>query len=470
MRLLTALLIFAWGAAAWAANDPLGSGYLPSIDTTCSHYPSNVWVTGPMYKVRQDAGTVGACPGATGNKWGVFYATQNEFADFQVHLHAPGGGTAGLQVTVNSFTQTAPNPYTISSSTAALPFNVVTYREAYENVTNLTATGATFYGSTGYYPDILIPQVDPYYRQTTNAFPFSVAANQNQSIWVDVHVPAAAPPGYYSGSVQLQTGCPSACVTLATLPITLGVWQWPASGAMPASSTLPSAEGMGDNDVCIQYYGSYLSCSAFPGAGSSDGGVALTHQQLIVLMLDHRRNFGASYPPVDSGFTTWESYYAAPLNGANPAGLSLMLGGAKNNVVRFNPITTTSTTVQNWMTEFNTKGWYALNANPIFYPADEPGSTCSNWTPLTTQAALAHAATPRGQVIVTGTIENANTCSATSSVDIFIPNITNFDGIGGGGTDLASYTTWLAGGTLLLTFACLMLIARAYKDWRKDDQ
>jgi hypothetical protein len=25
-------------------------------------------------------------------------------------------------------------------------------------------------------------------------------------------------------------------------------------------------------------------------------------------------------------------------------------------------------------------------------------------------------------------------------------------------------------GTLLLTFACLLLIARVYKDWRKDDQ
>jgi len=424
------------------ATDPLGSSYLPPVDTNCEDYPSNVWVTGPLYKLRQDSGTAGPCPGIDGNKWGTFYGTQNEFIDFQVHLHDTGSGAANFNVTVSNFVQTSPGSYTIPSSTAAVPFNVIVYREAYQDVTNATATGVTFYGSSGFYPDILIPAVDPYYDQTTNAFPFTIAANQNQSVWIDVHVPSAALSGYYSGTVTVKSGS----TTLATLPVTLAIWQWPSAGAMPSTSSLPSYENSGTEDLCIQYYGGYTGCSAFPEARSSDGGISLTTQQLSVLMLDHRRDFSGTYSPVDSSFTTWETYFKPLLNGTNPSSLSPMLAGAKSNSIRFSPITgNTNPYIQNWLTEFKNNSWYSAT-DPLFYVVDEPGANCTSWTTFTNVASIAHGDIPPGQMLITGTIANANTCSATSSVDIFVPNITDLDGIGGS-LNRSTYNTWLAGGS-----------------------
>ena len=85
-----------------SAQDPLAPCNLPAIDTNPAHYPSNIWITDTMTKVRQDAGSPGA------QHWGTFYGTQNEFVDFQVHFHDTGSGTPNLSVTVSNFVQTAP--------------------------------------------------------------------------------------------------------------------------------------------------------------------------------------------------------------------------------------------------------------------------------------------------------------------------------------------------------------------------
>jgi hypothetical protein len=374
----------------------------------------------------------------------MFYGTQNEFIDFQVHVHDVGGGTAGLNLMVGDFVQSSPNKYTISSSTSSVPFNVVVYREAYLNIKNVTASSATFYGSTGHYPDILIPAVDPYYRQSTNAFPFTISPGNNQSVWIDVHIPSAAPPGYYRGTVTLQKQCPRMCTTIATLQIIIGVWQWPSAGSMPSTSSLPSYEASGTNDMCIQYFGGYNSCGSFPGATRPDDGVSLTQQQLAVLMLDHRRSFTTTYPPVSRNFTTWESYFKSLLDGTNPSSLSLMLSGAKTQIIRFNGLTgNQNPDIQSWITEFHSNGWQT-SVNPIFYPVDEPGATCSNWAAFEDTATIVHGDTPPGQTFVTADISDANTCNTTNSIDIFVVLINAMD-VQGGSLQRSSYNTWLSG-------------------------
>ena len=234
MRWFILLLCLAVASLAMA-TDPLSAPYVPSMDTNCGHaqYASNIWMTNWNQKLRQDSGTN---PGSACTL--TIYGTQNEFVDFQVHFHDTGSGTSGLNITVGNFVQSSPGSYTISATTGAGE-SVIVYREAYMNVTGqVTGTANTLYGVQGYYPDILIPAVDPYWGQATNAWPFTVAAGNNQSAWVDVHIPSAALSGYYLASVVVQSGCPGSCTTLATMPVTIAVWQWPSAGNMPSTSTL----------------------------------------------------------------------------------------------------------------------------------------------------------------------------------------------------------------------------------------
>ena len=101
---------------------------MPAIDTNPADYPSNIWMTDTMTKVRQDAGS----PGTT--HWGTFYGTQNEFVDFQVHVQAGSGGISNLSVTASDFVN-AKTGTTISASST----RIIVYREAYINVSPIVS-------------------------------------------------------------------------------------------------------------------------------------------------------------------------------------------------------------------------------------------------------------------------------------------------------------------------------------------
>src|SRR4051812_18045721 len=102
MRVLVFLALLA-PATLFAQTDPLDSFYMPVIDQTASDYPSNVWITGPMSKVRQDSGS----PGST--HWAIIYSAQNEIQSFQVHIQAPAGGISNLSVTMSNLTNSQTN-------------------------------------------------------------------------------------------------------------------------------------------------------------------------------------------------------------------------------------------------------------------------------------------------------------------------------------------------------------------------
>jgi len=273
--LLAAFAILFYPTIAICQSDPLSSAYLPSTDTNCSHsqYASNIWMTNWDAKVRQDSGTP-----ASNACYLTIYGTQNEFVDFQVHFHDTGSGTPNLSVTVSSFVQTSPASYAISNATTrntnTQSVNVLVYREAYMNVNyNPTSTAPLYYGTTGYFPDALIPAIDPYWGQTTNAWPFNVPAGDNQSAWVDVLLPPHAPSGYYTGSVTVKSGS----TVLATMPVVIAVWQWPSAGYMPSTTTLKTEDtGFEYGAMCTEMYngstvGNDGGCGAnYPDSGGSD--------------------------------------------------------------------------------------------------------------------------------------------------------------------------------------------------------
>lgn len=417
-------------SVAHAQSDPLNNSYMPSVDCNPADYPSNIRLSGDMDKLMQTSGSPSTL--ASASVCQTIYGTQNEWVDFQLHVRAPAGGYPSLNVSISPFTKSLGpgGSYTISNSYR----QIIPYAERYLDITSATAgSGNVAYiisgSQTGYVPDILVPFLDPYYNQTTNANPEAVTANNNQSYWFDILIPAAAPSGWYSGTVTISNGG----TTLATMPVLLGVWQWPSArgGAMPSTPSLPvmeNATNEGWNDLCLQYYGSYSACSSFPGAAAnSDKAVWLTESQLAVLFLDHRMSYTVpTYPPNQNpaSSSTWYSNWSWLLNGTNPPTpvVTPMLSGAKDQAVSFyfSSGGYTNPGMQNWLTAFNSNGWYS-NFQPLFYPVDEPGTTCSNWTALENTAAVAHGDSPSGQILVTGTIEQATGCSVpTSDVDIFV--------------------------------------------------
>jgi hypothetical protein len=348
--------------------------------------------------------------------------------DFQVHVNASAGAISNLSVTTSSLVKSTGlgGNYTITNAST----QIVVYREAYMNVTgHVTSTANTFYNSTGYYPDALIPTVDPYTSQTTNAWPVSVAANQNQSAWVDVLIPPSAPSGYYLGSVTVKNGG----TTLATMPVILAVWQWPSAGYMPSTATLGSdMSGIGQA-FCIQVYGSYTACGG-------DAGVNSSNQLADKLFLDHRLSLGGSMYYSTTSFTTLESYFGPLLNPAKYGASGTILNGARLTTAEYAP-NNPPTYAQNWATEASSGGW---SSSLFKQTVDEPGSNCTSWSNTFSWASTYHSTTPPIPVLITGNIANATTCSALNDVDWLVPIINEMDPQGGS-LQRSTYNTWLAG-------------------------
>jgi hypothetical protein len=443
---MTAILLLAFSAFLPAQTDPLSSTYQPAIDTNAADYPANIWITDTMQKVRQDSGSPGA------QHWGTFYGTQNEFVDFQVHFHDTGSGTSNLSVTVSNFVQTAPTSYTISAAST----NIVVYREAYIDITRASSTASAYYGTTGYYPDALIPAVDPYYHQTTNAFPVNVAASQNQSAWVDVHIPPAAPAGYYLGSVTVKSGSS----TLATMPVIIGVWQWPSAGHMPSTSSLPTDYSLGWADFCVAVYGSEAACSAYPGSQDAESGAVLSDIAGAALMLDHRVSM---LDPVTYYNYTNQSYYNLFAGGGSP---TTILSGAHPTGV--NAVASGGETLQGWATLWanNASAWApAFTYDYCPSGCDEP-HTAAQWSTIVSSANAAHAVSPPLPIVVdswweslTGAQTSMNTYGDVSGyVDTLVVDVVCMEPLAwqcanqtgsAGALQRSKYNTWLSGQSTL---------------------
>jgi len=435
-------------------GDPLNSAYLPSMNTNAGDYPANIWITNGMQKVRQDSGSPGT------QHWGTFYGTQNEFIDFQVHYQDTGSGTQNLSVTVSNFVQTAPSSFTISSAPTPLPPKVVVYREAYMDVTIPTAQSTPlYYGTTGYFPDALIPTIDPYWGQTTNAWPFNVPAGANQSAWIDVLIPQNAPAGYYLGTVTVSSGA----TTLATMPVILAVWQWPSAGYMPATPTLNTEEGVGGGGweygaMCQEMYNGTTSqnsdsgCANYPGANGADFGVTLTYLDGDLLMKDHRWDVGGPeniYPDLnDDDFTKYNALVGPIMNGGctHAGTVCPILSGSKNTTKGMSLAGTNGqANYVDFENDFVTEGWGTAGNIPLYlYLWDEPGTDPNNWSQLNPNATALHGyASPSEPLLVTTDLAEATEFGGLNSIDIMVPEINDMDPQGGS-LQRSTYNSWLA--------------------------
>jgi hypothetical protein len=456
MNKLLLLLVLCLAVTTFSqAQDPLSPSNLPVIDTNAADYPSNIWVTDTMQKVQQQTGSPGSA------HWGTFYGTQGEFIDFQVHVQAPAGGYSALTIAAGSFVQTTPASYTIAAPSASYNGTLV-YREAYYHVSTITSAASVYYGTTGYYPDPLIPTIDPYHHQTTNAFPVAVTAGYNQSAWVDVFIPFGAPSGYYLGAITVSNNG----TTLATLPIILAVWQWPSSqgGHMPATASLPSELQYGSGDFCNMNYPGTLfnSTGCNVGTITYPNGASGANVDGAAMFLDHRWSMN---DPVSAGTTSQASTYYGPLfGGTNGVNVSTIIPGARSTGVRSVSISGSMQTWDTFVNVTNRSAWPQLVNYD--YTANEPGYAASSWTSLCNAATTDHGLNPPLATLITSYIQNmtynAGTAGCTTqgvsnSVDIIVTGDTCLEpsgqyvcSAGNGsqypsvGLNLSAYSSWLS--------------------------
>lgn len=156
-------------------------------------------------------------------------AARGECTSFQVVLQAPSGGLHNANATASDLAGSAG---VIASS------NLTFYREYFVRVMpgSPDQQGANRPSGPGWYPDALIPFVDPETGRPPSggnipSAPFDVTPGSNQPLWIDVCVPVNAKPGAYAGNVSVTAGEGEFDV-----PVTLTVWNF----KLPVSPSLKS--------------------------------------------------------------------------------------------------------------------------------------------------------------------------------------------------------------------------------------
>ncbi len=151
----------------------------------------------------------------------ILHTAKNEYEPFQIIVKAPASNNlANVNVTISDLS--GPNGALINSD------NINLYREHYLYVTQGSERHRVETNSPlgpGWYPEALIPFVDPVTRQDLtgqlDAVPFNLTAGENQPIWVDVYTPANTPAGQYSAVATITSS-----LGTSTVNIMLNVWNF----------------------------------------------------------------------------------------------------------------------------------------------------------------------------------------------------------------------------------------------------
>lgn len=201
---------------------------------------ATVWVASPWQHVLRDTP-----PGP--ERVVKLKAAANEYEPFRLIVHAGDRALRGVNAVASSLN---------GRGGAISAFNLTMYRAHYVNITEPSYRGTN---PPGWYPDALIPFVDPQTGAelegaTFDAVPFEVAPGENAEIWVDLYVPAGTRPGRYTGAVTVVAGT----VELARVPVELTVWgfELPAEIAMRSNfGSLGSrvANGLGMDAASPQF-------------------------------------------------------------------------------------------------------------------------------------------------------------------------------------------------------------------------
>ncbi len=333
---------------------------------------ATVWTATSVEKIRPDAPARASASAAIS-------AARNEFEAFQVVVT---GAASGVSATASDLV----GPAVIPASGARL------YREALIDLSSPSALD----GATGRFPDALVPDVDDVVGERRNAFPFDVPAGESRAIWVEVLVPADAPPGDYQGAITVHAAAGDTVV-----PVTLTVWNF----GLPSTPTLRSWFG--------------LSYPALPAAhGVSGDAFSALRARYSQLALDHRISLG-KYDDGNTDLAHFDRYYGALLDGTAPT----RLAGARLTSISYGGDLLSTSQLSSWAQHFRARRWF----DRLFqYTCDEPPITCG-WSDIPARAAAARAADPGFRTLVTTPIQDATQNGVASSINLMTPVVNELD-------------------------------------------
>jgi hypothetical protein len=336
-----------------------------------------VWVATSGEKIQPSAGARSTSPV-------VLAAAKNEFEAFQIAVTGDAGAVSGVSAAATALT----GPGTIPAPRL--------FREELISLGNASAPD----GFTGDVPDALVPDVDDVVGEKRNAFPFNVSAGQTRVVWAEVHVPAGAQPGVYQGSVTVSAGG----ATLATVPVTLTVWDF----ALPSTSSLKSHFGLAYGSLDVQH------------AAVSGDAFSVLRARYGQLGLDHRISVSSFDDGSSRDLNHFEQFFGPLASGTAPT----QLQGAKLTSVRFLGDPTSSVAYGDWASFFKARGWF----DRLFdYTCDEPPATCA-WSDISARNAIMKAGDPQFRSLVTTDVQSATANGVLSSIDVIVPVVNYLDG------------------------------------------
>jgi len=318
-------------------------------------------------------------------------AARNEFVSFQVVVHGADTGATHVRAALPALS----GPSSIGGA------DVTLYREAFLNITTPTGPNTI----TGRWPDALVPDVDEISGERRNAFPFDVPRNEARAIWIDVHVPADAPPGAYSGAVHVTADGGFS----ADVPVSISV----VRAQLPSTPSLSTAFRLYAPNVCRAH------------TGLSDCGGATMTNSLIDryerMALEHRFTVSNPFqglPPAD--WSAFDTAYAKYLDGTSQTRLS----GARMTSAEY-PGARVAADYARFAAHFEARGWLE---RAFDYTADEPPYGVSYSTALQ-RANLVKQSAPGLRTLITTTLPNADANGLTLVTDIMVPVVNWMDGV-----------------------------------------
>ncbi len=266
--------------------------------TTYAATTMTVWTQSVAYKVQPTT-----APGSANSI--TLEGARGSYEAYQIIVHANGGALSGVNLTASNLSDGLGH---ILPAT-----NITFFREYFIDFTGITVTEkgslpvpANSPTGDGRIPDPLIPFVDPYSGLPAGA-PFTVAANLNQPVWMDVFIPANAVPGTYSGNVTVTAaGQPS-----ITLPLTLTIWNL----LLPDMRAVTTYFQMSTNDFIDYHSGTYACSGSNCWLDWNSAQARTVVKRYEELAHAHRIDIGENFIPDPSNGcsppSNWSAYDAA---------------------------------------------------------------------------------------------------------------------------------------------------------------
>ncbi len=328
-------------------------------------------------------------------------AARNEYESFQVAVQ----GTEALTITDISVTDLTQNSLTFSKD------NIKIYREGYIEI----VTPSNLEGSTGPWPDPLIPKKDVFFNETRNAFPVTVPAGRNQAFWFDIFIPLSTGSGTYTGELTVTAKDHPPI----DIPLTLTVWGF----RIPATSSLISAFGFDGWDFQLGHFGDLEHYDQTVPLSRLYAQAGLMNR--LTLSSVTKEDWSILWPePPNIDWTEFDANWGPFFDGMD------LPFGPKN--ARFTSLETVNSGDtdperiafwQSFSSHFKENGWFHLLVN---YTWDEPNDA-GDFAEIKRISHLVHQADPELRTLVTTDIQQGETHDIVDDVDVWVPLINFMD-------------------------------------------